>query len=106
MGTYHWGRVASRKGGCGGKVTAKGSIGLCVDQLDVTHVTTEVGCVECEKPVLSMREHGGYDVGVVDLASSNGDLATEGYQLLGHCGPVFQHNQSIVEPLYVIKRVR
>ena len=73
-------------------MTAKGSSGLCVDQFSVTRVAAKVGCVESEKPALSMREHGGYDVGVVDLASSRGDLTAEGDQLLGHCGTVFQHN--------------
>ena len=55
-----------------GRGAELGGVELGGNQLDAIAVTAEVGCVEREESVLAMGEHGGYDVGVVDLASRHG----------------------------------
>ena len=52
-----------------------------------------------------MGEHGGEDVGVVDLASCRRELSAQRDQELGYRWPVLQHIKSSIEPLYIIKYI-
>ena len=56
------------------------------NQLDAIAVTAEVSGVEWEEFAFAMGEHGGDDVGVVNLAFKYGDFAAQDEQRFSNLG--------------------
>ena len=73
-------------------------LGLVVGELDVGGVAAEIGGVEGEEAAFAVGEHGGDDVGVVDLASADGDFAAEGQESLRDSGSVFENLEAVEQP--------
>jgi len=69
-----------------------------VGELDVVGVAAEVGGVEGEEAAFAVGEHGGDDVGVVDLASADGDFAAQRQEGLGDRGSVFENLEAVEQP--------
>ena len=63
---------------------------LHADRVNARAMTAEVSLVEGQQPPLAMRQHGGHDVGVMDLAPRHVNGASHGRQNVRHLRPIRQ----------------
>ena len=57
-------------------------------------VAPEVRTVEGEQPALAVGQHGGHDVGVVNLPSSHLNIPAQGQQRIAHPRAILKHFES------------
>lgn len=76
-----------------------------VDEFDVVDVAVKVSRVEGEEAAFAVGEHGGDDIGVVDLASADGDIAAEGEQGVCDRRAVFKDFEVLDEAVGVVEDI-